>query len=175
MQNIILSEYQKLTSAWVAFTNSCISITDIISIPTKAWETSIVIVTVRVWPTHWYRVKTFMNIWNKNQFDKLKGYSWREIQSEQIVTNCSLFQLSLIPLHGLLLLIGRFGSVTLYPLMHEQLWLPTVLLQIEFGPQTSDISTQSSTSIIKYVTGKITGNPMLHLQHYIRSRNRNTS
>ncbi len=33
--------------------------------------------------------------------------------------------------------------------MHEQLWLPTVLLQIEFGPQTSDISTHSSTSILK--------------------------
>ncbi len=29
--------------------------------------------------------------------------------------------LSVIPVHVLLLFIGRFGSVTLYPLMHEQL------------------------------------------------------
>ncbi len=29
--------------------------------------------------------------------------------------------LSVIPVHVLLLFIGRFGSVTLYPLLHEQL------------------------------------------------------
>src|SRR4029434_6396606 len=51
-----------------------------------------------------------------------------------------------LPVQGLLTLLFKLGSVTLYPLQHVQLWSPMVLLQTEFGPQTDGVSRHSFTS-----------------------------
>lgn len=78
-----MSPDQKLTDAWVTVTNSLSRNCDVISFPTRARVASVVIVTVSVWPTHWWWVKTFINIWNKiNTFvnskvtvDRIKTFS----------------------------------------------------------------------------------------------------
>ena len=72
-----------------------------------------------------------------------------------------------IPLHGFKMLRVVFGFVAVNPVQQEQLNPPTVLVQVEFDPQTSSSDKHSSTSVKKITFIKYMFMYILHAHIYM--------